>query len=63
MIQGFSVIRHSRLEYNKGLFTYDVSRQGGKGSQPISDFSDKGGGLVGEFLCSKIFEPQPRTFY
>ena len=48
MMQGFSVIRQSRLKYDKGSFTYDVSRQG------------EG---VRVFLCSKIFELQPRTFY
>ena len=44
MMQGFSVIRQFRLEYDRGLFIYDVSRQqGGEGVCRFLCFSDKGG--------------------
>ena len=63
MMRGFSVIRQSRLENDKGPFTYEVSLQRGEGVRKYLIFSDKVGGGVRGFLCSKIFDSQPRTFY
>ena len=43
MMQGFSEIQQSRLEYDKGSFTYDISRQGRGGESADFRFFWQGG--------------------
>ena len=53
MMQGFTVIGQSRLEYNKGSFKYDVSRQGGGGVSRFLIFLTRGEGGGGDFCVVK----------